>query len=181
MRAPLLVALAASWLSTGCMTLPVPAYEPSFDNVAALKAAAPQPLDVGAFTGGPTQLSARANPVVSSVGAGFADYLQAALAAELRRAERFLAGADVRLQGTLLDTKLDASGVSENDASIEAEFVVLRGGQERYRKVLSAEHRWPSSFVGGVAIPRAAQSYPRVVEALLRKLYADADFAAALR
>lgn len=172
--APVLLALH------GCVTLSAPLYEPPYANVEALKAALPQPLDLGPFTGGPQKLSVRGSPLVSPVGAGFADYVRAALAAELRRGERLLPASEVRVNGTLLATTVDASGVSEGNATITVEFIVAKAGAERYRKTLDARTTWPSSFVGGVAIPRAVQAYPGVVAALFRKLYDDAEFVKAV-
>lgn len=178
--ARLAAALAALGLLQGCATLTTPAYEPGYANVEACKAAVKVPVDVGAFAGGPAKLSVRGSPLVSSVGSGYADYLQAALAAELRRAGLLRPGAPSTIQGTLVATDVDGSGVTTGHATIGAEFVVTRDGRERYRRRHSARHEWPSSFVGGIAIPRAVQNFPPVVAALLRQLYADPAFVQAL-
>lgn len=67
------------------------------------------------------------------------------------------------------------------DALIQARFVVKRGGQVRYDKVLTATHQWDSHLFGNIAIPRAQQNYPVVVQKLLTSLFVDPDFIAAMK
>lgn len=172
----LVAGVLATLLLQGCATLQAPPYEPSYENVTLAKQAFAEQVVVGAFTGGPVQLSARGSKVISSLGSNFADYVQGALSSELRRAEALLPGSEWKLQGTLLATDLDASGISEGEATIATEFVLTQAGAERYRRRHEARHTWESSFVGGVAIPRAVRAYPKVVEFLFRKLYGDPDF-----
>ena len=40
---------------------------------------------------------------------------------------------------------------------------------------------WDSSFMGAVAIPKAQQQYPLIVQKLLTMIWTDADFQAALK
>jgi hypothetical protein len=51
----------------------------------------------------------------------------------------------------------------------------------KYYKVKSIHDEWDSSFVGAIAIPRATERYPVMVQKLLAALYADAAFTQALK
>ncbi len=56
-----------------------------------------------------------------------------------------------------------------------------RAGAVTYDKVTTVHDEWDSSFMGNVAIPRAQQRYPTVVQKLLGALYADPAFLQALK
>jgi hypothetical protein len=72
-------------------------------------------------------------------------------------------------------------GLATNDGTIEALFVLKKGGEIRYNKSKQATASWESSFIGAVAIPRAQQQYPLIVQKLLAAVLADPDFQAALK
>ena len=74
-----------------------------------------------------------------------------------------------------------AGGISTNSGEIEARFIVKNAGQQRFDKVKRVESSWESSFIGGIAIPKAQQQYPLIVQKLVSRLLADADFQAALK
>jgi len=40
---------------------------------------------------------------------------------------------------------------------------------------------WDSSFAAAIAVPRATQQYPLIVQKLLRELYSDPAFISAIR
>jgi len=83
--------------------------------------------------------------------------------------------------GLLTRNDLDSSGIVKGTGLIEAQFVVRRDGQVKFDKIKSASAEWESSFAGAVAIPKAAQNYPVMVQSLLAALYSDADLQSALR
>lgn len=116
-----------------------------------------------------------------AAGADYAAYVADALRAELEMAQRLDPKATLEISGLLLKNDLDASGFSKGEAEIQAQFIVRRNGQVQFDKVKSANAEWESSFAGAVAIPRAAQNYPLLVQNLLSTLYADAEFLAAIR
>jgi uncharacterized protein YgfB (UPF0149 family) len=76
---------------------------------------------------------------------------------------------------------LSAGGVNTNDAEVAVRFKLQEGSTTRYEKTIDARHEWESSFLGGIAIPRAVQNYVVTVQKLLKQLYEDADFANATK
>lgn len=179
------LALAVATLATGC-AIQAPPYNPSLANVDRWKVAAPKPVAVGAFTvqagaTGGTSISLRGNPMGSPVGSSYADYLAQALRQELQLAGRLGTGSSLELSGLLLSNDIAAGGFSTNSGVIEARFVVKVEGTVRYDQTLKATDTWDSSFVGAVAIPKAQQQYPVLVQKLLTQLLADPAFASALR
>lgn len=171
---------------SGCATWKAPAYQPSVANVSTLKTATNSTVAVGAFSvktdmPGATTLPLRAVTLASSVGTSFADYLAQALKAELELAQRFDPKTTIEITGVLTKNVLNADGMTKGQGEIEAQFVVRRNGEVRFDKLKSGTAEWPSSFMGNIAIPNAAQSYPLLVQNLLTALYADPDFLSAIR
>jgi hypothetical protein len=85
------------------------------------------------------------------------------------------------VSGALQKNDINAAGFGTATGDIAARFVVKRGGEVRYDQVKSIHDEWDSSFAGAVAIPRAQQRYPVMVQKLLAALYADPDFVQALK
>ncbi len=177
-------AVAVLVVATGCATQ-APNYSASINNVQKLKQTVQQPVKIGAFTAKPgvvgaTSIQLRAVSMASPVGGGYAAYLGEALKQELELAKLLNASSNVEITGTLLGTDIDtAMGTASGYA--EAQFVVSKDGQVRFNKVKRGQTSWESSFVGAVAIPKAQQSYPVIVQQLLGALFADPDFASALK
>jgi hypothetical protein len=165
---------------------PAPHYAPSIDNVEALKKADVRPARTGTIALAPDlktgqSLAIRANTMVSGVGGNYGDYLGAALRQELDMAKLYDPNAGTEISGTLLRNEINAGGFSTNNGTIAARFIVKRGDAVRFDKVKEVTHQWESSLVGAIAIPRAANSYPVMVQMLLGQLLGDADFHNALR
>jgi hypothetical protein len=150
-----LVVLAAV-LATGC-AMQAPRYQPSLDNVETAK------------------------KLPAPVGDSYAAYLADALQQELQLAGKVDAKSKVIITGVLLKNDIAAGGFSTNSGQIEAEFVVMNDGKERFRGTQRAELSWDGSFIGAVAIPKAQQQYPLLVQKLLTQLFSDAAFIAALK
>lgn len=182
-RLLLIGALILSAGNIGCVATPVQPYQPSYENVQLLKSRVPpsQGAELGSFRGGPERISVRGTPALSPVGSNYADYLRQALESELQKAELLKPSSGVRVSGTIIGTDIETGAGSTAQAWLEAEIVVSGNGTERYRRVLRADHRWESSFVGAIAIPLAFQAYPQLVERFLSQLYADIAFTHALR
>jgi hypothetical protein len=178
-------ALLALASMTGCAVKAV-AYQPSIANVTTLKKSGTSAASVGAFsvqsgaTGGST-ISLRGNSMESPAGGNYAAYLAEALKMELDMAKRLDPKATIEISGVLLKNDVAAGGVSRNSGEIEARFVVKRDGNVRFDKTKRAVDEWDSSFAGAIAIPKAQQQYPVLVQTLLAALYADAEFQAAVR
>lgn len=171
-------------LATGC-ALQAPSYQPSIDNVEILKKTA-SPAALGSFTvqaggAGVTAIGLRGSSMGSPVGADYAAYLANALSQELQLAGKLDPKSKVVITGLLLKNDIAAGGISTNSGEIEAQFTVINNGQERYRATHRAEMTWESSFVGAIAIPKAQQQYPLLVQKLLGQLMADTRFQGALK
>jgi hypothetical protein len=181
LRAAALLVCAA--LLHGCALQAAP-YQASIDNVESWKKSGP--VNLGAFTvkadaTGATSIGLRGNPMNSPVGADYAAYLADALRKELTLAGKLDPKSSLEISGALLKNDIAAAGVSTNSGEIEARFIVRRDGAVRYDAVKRAEASWESSFVGAIAVPKAQQQYPILVQQLLAKLLGDAQFQAALR
>src|SRR5689334_9713357 len=96
----------------------------------------------------------------------YANYLAEQLIEARSMAGKLAADAQVEVKGALQKNDISAGGFSTNSGDIEARFVVTRGGTVRYDQVKSVHDEWESSFVGAVAIPRAQQRYPVIVQKL---------------
>ncbi len=179
------IAVLCATALAGCALGTVP-YQPSIDSVERLRGAGLAPIAVGEFsvardaTGG-TTISLRGNPMSSSVGANYADYLAAALRQELELARLLDPKASVEVGGMLMRNDISAGGISTNSGEIEARFVVRRAGQVRFDRTKRAALSWESGFMAATAIPAAQQHYPLMVQKLLGALFADPDFIAACR
>jgi len=170
---------------TGC-AIKAPPYQPSIDNVNVLKRGGATGAAVGTFTVqagavGAASISVRASSMEPPNGGTYAAYLAEALKAELDLARRLDPKATIDITGVLLKNDIDAGGFSRNNGEIEVRFVVRRDGQVRFDKTKRGAADWESSFVGAIAIPKAQQQYPVLVQTLLAALYADADFQSAIR
>jgi hypothetical protein len=177
-----LLAGAALTLSTGC-AIKAPQYNAALDNVEQLKKA-PSPVKLGSFTvhaGVDTTIGLRGNPMESPVGSDYAAYLADALQKELKLAGKLDPASKLEVSGQLLKNDISAAGFSTNSGEVEARFVVKNGGVQRYDQVKRAEMSWDSSFVGAIAIPRAQQQYPMIVQKLLATLWGDAKFLDSLK
>jgi hypothetical protein len=176
-----MVALFAS----GCAMM-APTYSPSVQNAQALKDTQVQSARVGEFTNQPGKgnanpISIRGSKLNSPYQNSYSSYLAAAVREELLLAGKLKDDSQVEITGTLLKNDIDASGFSEATGNVEARFVVKHGGAVRYDEVKAINDTWDSSFVGSVAIPRAQQRYPVIVQKLLTALFADPKFIEALK
>ncbi len=179
------LALAIGVGASGC-SLVAPPYTASLQNVQTLKDGGDYTARVGAFDSrkdpaNANPISIRGSSLSSPYGESYATYLAEALKQELTLAGKWAAGSEVEVSGVLMKNDLDASGINVGEGVIEARFVVRAGAQAKYDKLKSARTEWESSFAGAVAIPRAQQEYPRLVQRLLEALYADPEFLAALK
>jgi hypothetical protein len=179
----LLLALAA--LLHGC-AITAAQYSPAIDNVEAFKKVATRPAAIGTFVVGAglqsgSTIGLRGNSMNSPVGQDYAAYLADALRQELTLAGKLDPKSGIEISGALVKNDIAAGGVSTNSGEIEARFVVKVNGAERYQGVKRAEASWESSFVGAIAIPKAQQQYPLLVQKLISQLLADAQFVSALR
>jgi hypothetical protein len=171
-------------LGSGC-AFKAPPYQPSINNVSLLKRETTQAASVGTFTppaqvGAGASIGLRGGSMTSPVGNSYADYLAAALQADLALAQRLDGKSKIAISGALLGTDIDVA-IGTATGYVEARFVVTRDGQVRFDKVKRGTHSWESSFAAAVAVPAAQNAYPVIVQNLLSGLFSDADFQSALK
>jgi hypothetical protein len=179
---PLVILLGI--LGTGC-SMVAPKYSASIENVQKLKDGGNYAAKVGAFTSksdpaNANPISMRGSTLASPYEESYANYLAEAIKSELVLAGKLAPGSDVEISGVLLKNDIDA-GMSVGTGDIQARFLVKRNGQVRYDQVKTTQNKWESSFAAAVALPRAVQEYPRMVQALLSELYTDKAFLQALQ
>lgn len=176
-----LVVLALGALG-GCAAN-APQYAPVVVNIDAASKL-PGSVAVGKFDLADPSLnsvSARSTSFASPVNGSYADYLASAATAELKAAGKYQESSPRVLTGTLEKNSLSAAGINTNDAEVTVRFKIAEGSRAAYDKTLSVRHEWESSFLGGIAIPRAIQNYVVALQMLLNKLYSDPEFASATR
>jgi hypothetical protein len=180
----LVAVMVALLMMTGCATK-APNYQFSPQNVTTLKNAGNTPAGLGEFKvqagmTGAESIGLRAVSMQSPVGANYAAYLAEALKLELDMARRFDPKAHIQISGVLLKNDIAAGGISRNSGEIEARFMVHREGQVKFDQIKRAKTEWESSFAGMIAIPKAQEQYPILVQELLKNLYADEQFQSAI-
>src|SRR5687767_6703745 len=176
----LLLSLLA--LLAGC-AVNAPQYSATISNVEAASKL-PGRVAVGKFDLAEPSLnevSARGTSFPSPVNGSYADYLAAAATADLKSAGKLDESSRKVLTGTIQKNSLSAAGINTNDAEVAVRFRVTEGAKASFDKTITTRHEWESSFLGGIAIPRALQNYVTTLQKLLLQLYSDPDFAGALR
>lgn len=172
-----------AWVVTGC-TAVAPNYVPSPSTVQPLAAAKVQPAKTGAFTGtkeaNDTSLTLRASSMQASQGT-YSKYLADAIKTELELAKLYAPNAATEITAVLLKNDMDTGLADKGAGTMQAKFTVTRDGKVRFDKVIAASTQWDTSFVGAIAIPKAQQEYPRLVQQLVANLFADPEFIAALK
>ncbi|HED32925.1 MAG TPA: hypothetical protein ENJ08_01725 [Gammaproteobacteria bacterium] len=161
-----------------------PKYQPSTDSSNLLQDVSDNKLYAGEFTQKTpevNEVSLRGGSLISPYNESYSLYLSKALEEELRLAGMWDSKSATEISGILIENELDVSGFSVGTASIKVEFIVTRDNNTAYKKQLSANHEWESSFLGAVAIPAGQNNYHIVVQKLFNKLFSDPDFIAAIK
>jgi hypothetical protein len=109
----------------------------------------------------------------------FAQYLQDALMRDLSEISVYDPKAPTRIAARILVNEIDL-GVINGTGRMDVEVTVTRDGTQRLRKTYRAETAFDSSYASIVAVPAGQAAYPRLVRALLRQVYADPQFVAAI-
>ncbi|MDR6520169.1 hypothetical protein J2789_002854 [Variovorax paradoxus] len=184
LRSLLLIgALAAAVLATGCAPLLAPPYAADYETLDKLEATRPgmvalakaQPSDANDKVNTVRLRSAR----LLSPSGSFAQYLQDAMMRDLGEISVYDPKAPTRIAARVLVNEIDL-GVINGAGRMEVEITVTRDATQRLRKTYRAETAFDSSYASIVAVPAGQAAYPRLVRALLRQVYADPQFVAAI-
>ncbi|MET3393028.1 2-hydroxychromene-2-carboxylate isomerase [Variovorax sp. 1140] len=176
-------ALAAAVLATGCAPLLAPPYAADYETLDKLEATRPgmvalakaQPSDANDKVNTVRLRSAR----LLSPSGSFAQYLQDAMMRDLGEISVYDPKAPTRIAARVLVNEIDL-GVINGAGRMEVEITVTRDATQRLRKTYRAETAFDSSYASIVAVPAGQAAYPRLVRALLRQVYADPQFVAAI-
>ncbi|WP_354370046.1 hypothetical protein [Variovorax atrisoli] len=176
-------ALAAAVLATGCAPLLAPPYAADYETLDKLEATRPgmvalakaQPSDANDKVNTVRLRSAR----LLSPSGSFAQYLQDAMMRDLSEISVYDPKAPTRIAARVLVNEIDL-GVINGAGRMEVEITVTRDATQRLRKTYRAETAFDSSYASIVAVPAGQAAYPRLVRALLRQVYADPQFVAAI-
>ena len=178
-----LCALAALALSAGCAQLGAPPYAADYEALDRLEATRPGMVSVAKVQ--PTDpndsintLHLRRAKLLSPSGT-FAQYLEDALMRDLGEISAYDPKAPTRIAARILVNELDL-GVINGTGRMDVEVVVTRATVQRLRKTYRGEIAFDSSYANIVAVPAGQAAYPRLVRALLRQMYADPQFIAAI-
>ncbi|SEF22710.1 hypothetical protein ABL840_38570 [Variovorax sp. NFACC27] len=176
-------ALAAAVLATGCAPLLAPPYAADYETLDKLEAT--RPGMVALTKAQPTDAEEKVNTVrlrsarLLSPSGSFAQYLQDAMMRDLGEISVYDPKAPTRIAARVLVNEIDL-GVINGSGRMEVEITVTRDTTQRLRKTYRAETAFDSSYASIVAVPAGQAAYPRLVRALLRQVYADPQFVAAI-
>ena len=177
-------ACALAIFATGCAQLKAPPYAADYEALDRLQAS--KPGSVAVATTQPTdptqavnRLSLRGSPLVSPSGT-FAKYFEDALIRDLKEASAFDTTSRTRLDARILNNEISIGGFVTGTGFMEVELTVTRDAQQRLHKIYKANTTFESSFAGIVAIPAGQAAYPDLVRTMLRTIYSDPLFIAAV-
>jgi len=175
--------LATAVLATGCAPLLAPPYAADYETLDKLEAT--RPGMVALAKAQPTDADDKVNTVrlrsarLLSPSGSFAQYLQDAMMRDLSEISAYDPKAPTRIAARVLANEIDL-GVINGAGRMEVEVTVTRDTTQRLRKTYRAETAFDSSYASIVAVPAGQAAYPRLVRALLRQVYADPQFVAAI-
>ncbi|BEP38124.1 hypothetical protein GmRootV59_50950 [Variovorax sp. V59] len=178
------VLCALAVLATGCASPKAPPYAPDYAALDQLKASKPSTVAVVKVE--PTDPNAPVNRIslrgtrLDSPSGTFAKYLEEALVRDLKEVSAFDAKSRTRLDARILANDVSVGNISTGTGVMEVQIEVTREGVQRLKKTYKADISFESSFAGMVAIPAGQTAYPTLVRALLKKVYTDPQFAAAI-
>lgn len=171
-------------LLSGCSTV-APEYAGSRKNVEAVKNMGDIKIKVGKFLDSEDpenkkQLTMRANTLTSPYGPTFSSYIENAVRKDLTLAGSYSDNSELVIGGVLHKNSIDVSGFSVGTGVCEVEFNVSKGSVILFNKRINQNHQWESSFAAAIAIPKAINEYPVIVEKLLNDLFVDKNFIKAI-
>lgn len=171
-------------LATGCAQLKAPPYAADYQALDALKASKPGPVALATVQ--PTDpndplnnLSLRGARLVSPSGT-FAKYLENALINDLKEISAYDPASRTQIDARILANDISVGNIATGTGTMAVQIEVRRDGASRLKKIYKADIRFESSLAGIVAIPAGQAAYSDLVRTLLRQVYADPQFTAAI-
>tara|TARA_B110001454_G_C12575635_1_gene373829 strand:- start:125 stop:670 length:546 start_codon:yes stop_codon:yes gene_type:complete len=177
-----ILTIALSLLVSAC-SMQAPPYQASLENVHTIKKAKVQQVKVDSITTTKKldSISLRGSSMYSPVNKSYGDYISKALEEELKLAKLWSPVSSTVITGKVLTNDIDVSGFSEGSGEISAKFIITKNNKVIFDKIISANHTFDSSFIGAVAIPNGQANYVNLVQKLIKNLFEDKNFVAALK
>lgn len=180
-------AMIVSTQLTGCAQLALGTPAPTMETTVKLRNPGLGQVAVGSFTLDPSKPASLdqgaglrgANTLKSPYEGSFAKYLGETLKVELQSAGLLNAASGTVISGTLTRSDVDPA-MGTGTGALGARFVVTRDGAVKFDRELQVTDSWESSFMGAVAIPKAAAQYEGLYRKLVAKLVDDAAFRTAI-
>ncbi len=129
---------------------------------------------------GDISITLRASSMQAAQGS-YAKYLADAIKQELEIAKLYAPNANIEILGILLKNDMNTGVADKGEGVMEARFMVRRDGAVTFDRVKTARTQWDTNLVGAIAISRAQQEYPRLVQALVAELFSDTEFVTGLK
>jgi hypothetical protein len=183
-RLRFVAACTAALLATGCAQFMAPPYSADYTSLDRLKTTQPEKTSVATFQ--PTDPNHEVNNLtlrgarLKSPSGSFSKYLEDALINDLKEISVYDAAARTRIDAVIQHNEMAIGGINTGAGLMDVELTVTRAGTERLRKIYQARTSFESSFAGAVAIPKGQSEYPNLVRTLLRNVYTDPAFIAAI-
>jgi len=186
MRRPYVLGL--SLFVAACAMAPVPVQTMSAKAVNAISDARIPAMRVGQFELSKTlpgkrdrSLAVRA-ATIRPEGGSFSHYLAETVKAQLAAAGRLDERSDTIVSGEIVGSDVgSAIGADSGHGLLAVEFAVHRGDTQLFKKTITVEGKWNSSFIGGVAIPAAEHGYMALYPEIVAKLFFDEDLRRVLK
>lgn len=177
--------LAAAATLTGCVHMQIDETAPSLETLTLLRTQAVPQIALGEFkeVGGTSlakNINVRGSTLRAPGGGNFADFLKKSFQSELVAAGTYAASSTTAITGTLEESRA-TEDMAKGYASLGAIMAVSRDGTTVFSKRYRAETRWRSDFIGAIAIPEAFRQYNGLYSQLVRTVFADPEFIAALK
>jgi hypothetical protein len=166
--------VASTTIAAGCaIPRPLPPYQSSFANQKSLSRLPHGAVYRVETVSEPTTVEnkVRAYLITAPGGGSWGSYLHDGIRNELATSGNYNTNATSAINVTLLAVQLD-----DGHAHVSARFVVKRGTQVRYDKMLHADGRWRTSMLAAVAVPAASQGASVLFQDLLSQFFNDPDF-----
>lgn len=178
-----IITIAALTLLISACSMQAPPYNPSMENIQTIKLTKINKVNVGIITSSKelNSISLRGSSMHSPIEKSYGTYLSKALEEELKLAKLWSGVSSSVITGKVLTNDVDISSFTTGASEISANFVVTRDAKVIYNDVISAKVEFESSFMGAIAIPNGQASYVNLVQKLIKTLFEDDKFIAALK
>lgn len=179
-----IIIIALLFLS-GCASFIAPNYSPDYQTIDNLKkqnlnkAALEtfQPQDTNAEV---NKISLRGSKLTAKEGS-FASYLENAMRSDLTEMGIYDANSAIKINTSILKNDIDISGISKGSGLIEVQLSINKDNITALDKTYTVTTEFKSAFAGVTAIPIGRTEYPKLVRALLTKIYNDPEFIKVLK